>query len=159
MRYQASSWRGWTRTRRRRCQWGTKRRPLRSQTKSVSSAPGQAVLAGRSDEPVGDQHEGAVGEWDSFGPAEVLVKDVPEAQLIEQGADDEDRPPVRGIDDLGFGGIGEVGVGLAGEELAEPGKDLDQEIFTTEIGDDALFDLPVFAVGLDDADILVNGAA
>ena len=70
---------------------------------------GEAVLAGRSDEPVGDEHEGAVGERDAFGPAEVLVEDVPEAQLIEQGADDEDRPPVGGIDDLGFGGIGESG--------------------------------------------------
>src|SRR4051794_5338290 len=39
VRYQASSWRGWTRTRRRWCQWGTKRRPFRSQTKSVSSQP------------------------------------------------------------------------------------------------------------------------
>ena len=54
---------------------------------------GEAVLTGRGDEPVGDEHEGAVGERDAFGLPEVLVEDGPEAQLIEQGPDDEDRPP------------------------------------------------------------------
>src|SRR5438105_7119146 len=52
----------------------------------VSLEPaGEPVLTGRSDEPVGDEHEGAVGERNAFGPPEVLVEDVPEAQLIEQG--------------------------------------------------------------------------
>jgi hypothetical protein len=44
---------------------------------------GEAVLAGRGDEPVGDEHEAAVGKRDGFGATEVLVEDVPEAQLIE----------------------------------------------------------------------------
>jgi hypothetical protein len=58
-----------------------------------------------------------------------------------------------------LGGIGSVGVGLAGEEFAELGKDLDQEVLATEIGDDALLDLTVLAVGFDDADVFVDGAA
>ena len=66
---------------------------------------GEPVLAGRGDEPVGDEHEGAVGERDAFGPPEVLVEDLPEAQLVEHGADDEDRPPVGGVADLGVRGF------------------------------------------------------
>ncbi len=62
---------------------------------------GEPVRAGRREEPVGDEHEGAVGERDDFGPSEVLVEEGPEAPLVEQGADDEDGPPVGGIADLG----------------------------------------------------------
>ena len=120
---------------------------------------GEPVLTGRGDEPVGDEHEGAVGERDAFGLPEVLVEDVPEARLVEQGADDEDRPPGRGIDDLGIGGIGGLGAGLAGEEPPELGEDLDEEVLASEIGDDALLDLAAFAVGFDDADVFVDGAA
>jgi hypothetical protein len=79
--------------------------------------------------------------------------------LIEQSADDEDRSPVGGVSDLWFGVIGSLAVSLTGEEFAEFGKDLDEEILATEIGDDALFDLTVLSVGLDDADVLVDGAA
>jgi hypothetical protein len=120
---------------------------------------GEAVFAGRSDEPIGDKHEGAVGERDGFGPSEVFVEEIPKAQLIEQGEDDKDRSPVRGVSDLWFGVIGSLAVGLACQEFAELGKDLDEEILATEIGDDALFDLTVFSVGLDDADVFVDGAA
>jgi len=94
---------------------------------------GEAVFAGRSDEPIGDKHEGAVGERDGFGASEVFVEEIPEAQLLEQGADDKDRSPVRGVSDLWFGGIGGLAVSLAGEEFAEFGKDLDEEILATEI--------------------------
>src|SRR4051794_9160135 len=116
---------------------------------------GEPVLAGRGDEPVGDEHEGAVGERDALGPPEVSVEDVPEAQLIEQGPNDEDRPPVRGFAELGVGGIRS----LAGEEPSELGEHLDEEVLSSEIGDDALLDLAAFAVGLDDADVFVDGAA
>jgi hypothetical protein len=120
---------------------------------------GEPVLTGRRDEAVGDEHEGAVGERDAFGPPEVLVKDVPESRLVERGTDDEDRPPVRGIADLGFRGIvGFDGAG-AGEEPAELGEHRDEEILAPEVGDDALLDLSAFAVGFDDADVFVDGAA
>src|SRR5580698_8798220 len=48
---------------------------------------------------------------------------------------------------------------LTGEELAKLGKDLDQEIFATEVGDDTLLDLTVFTVGLNDADVFVDSTA
>jgi hypothetical protein len=65
---------------------------------------GEAVLTGRGDEPIGDEHEGAVGERDVFSPAEFLIEDGPEAELFEQGPDDEDGSPGGGIDDIGFEG-------------------------------------------------------
>ena len=120
---------------------------------------GEPVLTGRRDEPVGDEHEGAVGERDAFGPPEVLVEDVPEAQLVEHGTDDEDRSPVRGIADLGICRIAGLDAGFSGEEPAELGEHLDEEVLASEIGDDALLDLAAFAVGFDDADVFVDGAA
>ena len=83
----------------------------------------------------------------------------PEAELVEQGADDEDRPPGRGIDDLGFGRIAGLAAGVPGEEPLELGEELDEEVLASEIGDDALLDLAAFAVGFDDADVFVDGAA
>jgi hypothetical protein len=116
---------------------------------------GEAVLAGGGDEPVGDEHEGAVGKRDTFGEPKVLVEDGPEAQRVEQGADDKDGSPVRGFAESGILGI----TGLPGEESPELGKHLDEEVLATEIGDDALFDLAAFAVGFDDADVFVDGTA
>jgi hypothetical protein len=120
---------------------------------------GEPVLAGRGDEPVGDEHEGAVGERDTFGSPEVLVEDGPEAQLVEQDADDDDRPPIRGIADVGISRIAGLARGFSGEESAELGEDRDEEVLASEIDDDTLLDLAVFAVGFDDADIFVDGAA
>ena len=116
---------------------------------------GEPVLTGRGDEPVGDEHKGAVGEGDAFGLPEVSVEDAPESQLIEQGPNDEDRPPVRGFAELGVRGI----TILAGEEPSELGEHLEEEVLSSEIGDDALLDLTAFAVGLDDTDVFVDGAA
>jgi hypothetical protein len=48
---------------------------------------------------------------------------------------------------------------LAGEELSELGEHLEEEVLSTEIGDDALLDLTAFAVGLDDTDVFIDGAA
>ena len=89
----------------------------------------------------------------------MLVEDLPEAQLVEHGADDEDRPPVGGVADLGVRGIGFLAGGLAGEKSSELGEDLDEEILASEVGDNALFDLAILAVGFDDADVFVDGAA
>jgi hypothetical protein len=117
------------------------------------------VLAGRRDEPVGDEHKGAVGERDTFGPSEMLVEDVPEAQLLEQGPDDEDRPPVRGIGEMGFGRRAGPDDVVAGKEPPKLGEDLDEEVLASEVGDDALFDLAAVAEGLDDADVFIDGTA
>jgi hypothetical protein len=119
---------------------------------------GQSMFAGRLDQSVGDQDEGSVGEGNAFGFAELAVEDRPEAQLIEQGFDDKDRSPGRGIDDVGDGRIAGLTAGVSPEQPSELGQDLDQEVLAAEIGDDALFDLAVLAIGFDDADVFVDGA-
>ena len=68
-------------------------------------------------------------------------------------------PQVEASTDLRVGGIAGVAVGVAGEEPAELGEDLDEEVLASEVGDDALLDLAAFAVGFDDADVFVDGAA
>ncbi len=62
--------------------------PVREESSALAIADevglepaGEPVLTCRGDEPVGNEHEGAVGERDSFGSPEVLVQDRPEAQL------------------------------------------------------------------------------
>ncbi len=116
------------------------------------------MLTGRGDEAVGDEDEGAVGERDALGSAEMSVEDVPESELVEQGADDQDGPPVGGVADLGYGGVAGFEVGVAGEESSELGEDLHEEVLASEVGDDALLDLAVLADRLDDADVFVDGA-
>jgi hypothetical protein len=120
---------------------------------------GEPVLAGRGEEPVGHEHEGAVGERDGFGPPEVLVEDGPKAQVVEPGTDDEDGPPGRGLDDLGTVWGGVFLTDVAAEQSLELGEHLNEEVLASEIGNDALLDLAAVAVGFDDADGLVDGAA
>ena len=96
--------------------------PMRNEATALAVADeiglepaGEPMLTGRGDEPVGDEHEGAVGEGDALGEPEVLVEDRPEAELVEQGPNDKDRPPGRGIDHVRVGGI-------AGVALASPSR-------------------------------------
>ena len=44
------------------------------------------------------------------------------------------------------------------EEALELGKQLDEQIFAAQVGEGALLDLAVVAIGFDDADILVDRA-
>ncbi len=140
--------------------------PVRDEALSLAIADevglepaGESMLAGGRDQPVGDQDEGTVRERNAFGPPERLVEDLPESQLLEQGPDDEDRPPGRGVEELRVWRIAGVGAGIAAEEFAELGEDRDEEVLASEVGDDALLDLSAFTVGLDDADVFVDGAA
>ena len=48
--------------------------------------------------------------------------------------------------------------GIAAKYADEVGKELLKEIFAAEIGDDALLDLTAEPEGLDDSDVLVDGA-
>jgi hypothetical protein len=154
-----SDWRGWTRTRRRVCRLGDEA-PASAIADEVGLEPaGQPVFAGGSDESIGDEDKGPVGEGDAFGLAEGFVKDGPEVELIEQGAESEDGTPGGGVDDLGIGRRGVLLADVAAEQSLELGEDLDEEIFAAEIGDDALLDLWAFAVGFDDPEVLVECAA
>src|SRR5262249_13909120 len=119
---------------------------------------GPPMLTGRGDEAVGDEDEGTVGERNAFGASEVMVEDLPEPELSEQGSDGEDRPPGRGIDDLRIEGVVDFVRAVAPEESLEFGEDIDEEIFAAEVGVDALLDLAVLAVGFDNADVFVDSA-
>jgi hypothetical protein len=55
---------------------------------------GAPVLTGGGQEPVGDEHDDAVGARTAVGPAAVGVAEVPEAAWAEHGANGADRPQV-----------------------------------------------------------------
>jgi hypothetical protein len=78
---------------------------------------GQAVFAGGSDEPVGDEHEGAIGEGDLGARGRhVFVEDGPQAELLEERADDEDGSPGGSVEDVDGVGI------LVGERACRAGR-------------------------------------
>ena len=84
----------------------------------VSLQPaGQAMFAGGADEPIGDQDERPVGERHTLGLTERRVEDGPQPELVEQGADGEDRPPGGGVEDVGVFGLTGVGSVPAKEPL------------------------------------------
>ena len=116
------------------------------------------MFAGGTDEPISDQDECAIGERHALGLTERRVEDGPQPELVEQGPDGEDRPPGGGVEDVGVFGLGGAR-SVAAEESLEFGEDLDQEVLAAEVGEGALLDLAVVAIGLDDADILVDRAA
>jgi hypothetical protein len=119
----------------------------------------QTMLAAWTDEPIGNQHESAIGVRDvCLGGAEQTVKQFPQAQLLEQSADDQERAPGRGIENIDGMGIFTRQRWLAEQhplQLRQQGR---QQILATEIGDDSLLDLAVLAVRFDDADVLVDRA-
>ena len=53
---------------------------------------GEPMLTGRGDEPVGDEHEGAVGERNAFGPPEVLVGSSPPSRSAPDAANGPPSP-------------------------------------------------------------------
>src|SRR5262249_22255580 len=73
---------------------------------------GQSMFAGGTDQSIGDQHKGSIRKRYALGSAQTAVEDLPEAELLEQGLDSEDGSPRRGIDDLGVGRGGGIGLGV-----------------------------------------------
>jgi len=145
--------------------------PTRNQASSLAvtdevgfQPAGQAVLAAGPHQATGDQDEGAIGVGSlggivaCFGSAEVWVEDLPPAELIEPGADEESRPPVPGLQNVHVGWL--VGqVWLTVQDTLEAGEQGLHEVLAAEVGDDTLFDLAVLALGFDDADVLIDSAA
>ncbi len=120
---------------------------------------GQAVFAGRAGEAIGDQDEGPVGERHALGLAQRRVEDGPEPELVEQGAEGEDWPPGGGIEDIEIVVRICLRVGIVAEQAFQLGEHFGEQIHAAQIGDGALLDLAVVAIGFDDADILVHRAA
>src|SRR6516165_952721 len=64
----------------------------------------------------------SVGKRDAFGLAESLIEDCPQSQLIEQGTNSQDRPPCRGIEDVGVFVLGGSGVDILPKQAFQLGK-------------------------------------
>jgi hypothetical protein len=88
----------------------------------------------------------------------MVSEDVPQTELREQGTDEANGAPSPGFEDVDVGGLfGQAR--FAAEEAFETGQELLEPVLATEVGDDPLPDLAILAEGLDDADVLVDGAA
>ena len=122
------------------------------------------MFAAGAHETIGNEDEGTIGIRDPsgsvtwFGSAELFVEDGPQAELVEQGTQQENGAPRPGLEDVDVGVLRRQ-ARLAAQEAFETGQELLQQILATEVGDGALFDLAVLAVGLDNADVLVDRAA
>jgi hypothetical protein len=119
----------------------------------------QPMFAARMAKPIGQEDESAIREGRTFlGLAKQGVEDGPQAELVKEGADNQNGSPGGGFEDV------DVTVRFTGprwfalEEALQLGQQDGEEVLTPEIDDGALFDLTVLAKGLDDTDILVDRA-
>src|SRR5262249_9890317 len=134
-------------------------------TEEVGLQPaGQAVFAAGAHETIGNEDEGPIGIRDlssilpGFGLSQVLIENLPECELVEQGTDQEDRTPGPGFENVHVGGLIHE-AWFPAQDTFESREERLQEILATQVGDDPLLDFAVFAIGLDDANVLIDGAA
>ena len=117
--------------------------------------PGHARWLGQSRLAINTKTRSATHKG-SPGPPEVIVEDLPQAELLEQGADHEHRPPGPGLRDESP--PRRIEGGVAAEDAFKFGQQRVEDILAAKVGDDALLDLAVVAVGFDNADVLVDRA-
>src|SRR5512135_1720455 len=137
-----------------------KRRPWRSQTKSVSSQPASPCsLAGAMSRLATSTNTRSANGTPLACPRYWSRMDQ-RPNWSKQGAEDEDRSPGGGIEDVGIGSLGDGGSrgSIAAQESLELGEDFGEEVLATQVGDGALLDLAVLAIGFDDADVFVDHA-
>lgn len=116
------------------------------------------MFAPGADEPIGQEHKGAVGPPAIGGGTQKFLENGPQTEPLKQSADEQDRAPGRRLanGDIGLGGIRRR---LPREQTLELWQQAGQDILAPQVSDDALFDLAVLAKGLNDADVLIDGAA
>ena len=119
--------------------------------------PRQPVLAAGMDQPAGDQHEGSIRPWDHGPLSQKPIQQIPQSQLLEQRAHHQQRPPAEGLKDVDIAVPLAFHFGGAFQDTAQVGQYGGKQIATAQVGDDALLDLAVFAVGLDDAQVFIEG--
>jgi len=117
------------------------------------------VFASGAGEAIGDQDERPVGERHALGLSQGRVEDGPEPELVEQSADSQNWPPSRGIENIEIVFPRRPRVGIVAEQASQLGEHLRQQVHAAQIGEGALLDLAIVAIGFDDADILVDRAA
>src|SRR5713101_1670797 len=131
---------------------------------------GQGMLARRTHESVGDQHQDAtdpivirIFARQQLRPTLTGIEQWPQTQLAKEVTRDQHWPPGAGVEDFD-GPFASEFLGqllrllLAFEKANELGQDGFQGIASAEVGDDLLLDLSVLPHRTDDADILVDGA-
>src|SRR5262249_42185343 len=91
------------------------------------------------------------------GSAQVFVQDLPQAQLLEERAQDQDRSPRPALQDSDID-VCARDAGGAAQDPFELGEKFEQEVRAPETGDDAVLDFTVLTIGFDDADVFVDGA-
>ena len=118
----------------------------------------EAVFARRPNQPIGQQHEGAIGVGRSFlGARQELVEELPQAELVEESANHQHGPPSQCINHFDGIRIFPFRCRRAEQDLLKLGA-WRSHILAAEIRDHPLLDLAVFAIGFDDADIFVDSA-
>ena len=133
--------------------------PALAVTDEIGLQPtGQAMFTGRMDQAIGDQYERTIGERHSFGFAQRRIEDGPQTQLIEQGPNGQDRSPGGSIEDVEIFVFSVLPAAVAAQKSLEHGEYLRQEILAAQVGQGALLDLAVVAIGFDDPDIFVDRA-
>ena len=112
--------------------------------------PGQAI---------GQKHKDTLGVGGPVpGTRQQLVEDAPQPELLEKRTHDQGGAPGRGIENLDGIRIFTAGRGRAEQGALKFGQQRSENILATEVGDDALFDFAIVAIGFDNADVLVDGA-
>ena len=119
----------------------------------------QPVLALGSGESIGHQHEGAVGIRDGLGTPQDLIEQRPQSQLLEEVTKDQDRTPGGCVEDLDVLFRPPVDRRRPFQHAPKLRQHGAEQILAAQIGDDALLDFAVLAVGFDHADVLVDRAA
>jgi hypothetical protein len=92
----------------------------------------QTMFACGTDQPIGDEHKRSVRERNTFSSPETLVEDAPEAELLEEGPDRENRSPRRGVEDLRIGRCDFLRIALTAQESLELGKDRGEQILAAK---------------------------
>ena len=119
---------------------------------------------------VGDQHQHPADPIvvrvffrQQLGPPPTGIEQFPEAQLVEEMPGHEHRPPAAGVEHFDRTVLCELPsqlclIVVAFKKAIEHRQDSFERITSSEVGDDLLLDLSVFAHGADDANILMHGA-
>ena len=90
------------------------------------------------------------------GPASAGVQQLPEPELVKEMAHDENRPPGAGLEGLNRTIALRRRRGLPAQEALQHGQQCHQGVTAPEIENDFLLGAPIFAHGLDDADVFVD---
>jgi hypothetical protein len=110
------------------------------------------------DQPACDQHKCPIRPGDCRSGSQKPIQQIPQPQFLEQFARHQQRAPGKSVQDLDVVLLLAFQLGRAFQDATQVRKHSAEHVATAKIGDDALLDLAVFAVGFHDAQVFVDGA-